>query len=76
MGLDHAAIDKLRSRARREVDEGLLPSCQFALGYRGELVVSETYGDATDDTRYVVYSATKTFVAGAMTVPAVRTRAR
>ena len=26
----------------------------------------ETFGDATDDTRYVVYSATKAFVAGAM----------
>ena len=26
----------------------------------------ETFGDATDDTRYVVFSATKAFVAGAM----------
>ena len=30
------------------------------------MVAFETYGDATDDTRYVVYSATKAFVAGAM----------
>ncbi|MFM8530561.1 MAG: serine hydrolase domain-containing protein [Ilumatobacteraceae bacterium] len=66
MGLDHAAIDTLRTRVRREVDEGLLPSCQFALAYRGDLVAFETYGDASNDTRYVVYSATKTFVAGAM----------
>ena len=66
MGLDQTAIDRLRTRARREIDEGLLPSCQFALAYQGELVAFETYGDATDDTRYVVYSATKTFVAGAM----------
>ncbi len=66
MGLDNAAIEKLRTRARREVDEGLLPSCQFALGYQGELVVSETYGEATDETRYVVYSSTKPIVAGAM----------
>ena len=28
--------------------------------------MSETFGDATPDTRYVVYSATKAFVAGAM----------
>ena len=40
MGLDQAAIEKLRTRARREVDDGLLPSCQFALGYQGELVLS------------------------------------
>ena len=30
----------------------------------GELVAFETFGDATDDTRYVVFSATKAFVAG------------
>ena len=66
MGLDTAAIDGLVARARREVDEGLLPSAQVALAYDGELVMSETFGDATPDTRYVVYSATKAFVAGAM----------
>jgi polyketide synthase 13 len=37
-----------------------------ALAYEGELEVFETFGDATNDTRYVVYSATKAFVAGAM----------
>ena len=66
MGLNDQAIDKLRTRVRREIDEGLLPSAQFALAYRGELVAFETYGDATNETRYVVYSATKTIVAGAM----------
>jgi CubicO group peptidase (beta-lactamase class C family) len=66
MGIDQGAVDKLVARARREVDEGLLPSAQVALAYEGELVLFETFGDATDDTRYVVYSATKAFVAGAM----------
>jgi len=66
MGLDKGAIDGLLARARREVDEGLLPSAQVALAYDGELVVFETFGDATDDTSYVVFSATKAFVAGAM----------
>jgi CubicO group peptidase (beta-lactamase class C family) len=64
--MDWEAVDKLRERARRDVDDGLLPSCQFALAYENEVVVSEAYGDATADTRYVVYSATKPFVAGAM----------
>src|SRR3954451_3116482 len=66
MGLDKSAIDGLIARARREVDDGLLPSAQVALAYEGELVAFETFGDATDDTAYVVFSATKAFVAGAM----------
>ena len=66
MGIDQAAVDALLNRARREVDEGLLPSAQVALAHRGELVAFETFGDATNDSRYVVFSATKAFVAGAM----------
>jgi CubicO group peptidase (beta-lactamase class C family) len=66
MTIDHQAVNRLLERARREVDEGLLPSAQIALAYEGELVAFETYGDATADTRYVVYSATKAFVAGAV----------
>src|SRR3954454_12307433 len=64
--IDEAAVRALLDRTRREVDEGLLPSAQVALAYDGELVAFETFGNATDDTRYVVFSATKAFVAGAM----------
>src|ERR1700712_4321915 len=66
MGIDKVALDKLIARARREVDDGLLPSAQVALAYEGELVAFETFGDATDHTRYGVFSATQAFVAGAM----------
>ena len=66
MGIDQVAVQALLDRARREVDSGLLPSAQVALARHGELVAFETFGDATNDTRYVVYSATKAFVAGAM----------
>ncbi len=66
MSIDRSAVDALLARARRDVDGGLLPSCQVALALDGELVAFETFGDATDETRYVVYSATKPFVAGAM----------
>ena len=38
--LDSSKVDALLTRARREVDEGLLPSCQIALGYEGEIVVA------------------------------------
>ena len=50
-------------RARREVDEGLLPSCQIALGYAGEIVAAETFGAARPGDRYCIFSATKPFVA-------------
>jgi CubicO group peptidase (beta-lactamase class C family) len=66
MGIDHTAVTALVARARREVDEGLLPSAQVAVAHRGELVAVETFGDATNDSRYVVFSATKAFVAGAV----------
>ena len=63
MGIDQSKVDALLARARREVDEGLLPSTQVALAYQGELVAFEAFGDADPDTRYVVFSATKAFVA-------------
>lgn len=66
MTIDQTALQALMNRARRDVDDGLLPSAQVAVAHSGELVAFETYGDATNDTRYVVYSATKAFVAGAM----------
>jgi CubicO group peptidase (beta-lactamase class C family) len=63
MPIDRHKLDALLTRARRDVDDGLLPSCQIALGYEGELVAFEAFGDATLDTRYNVFSATKPFVA-------------
>lgn len=61
--LDTAAVDALLARARRDVDEGLLPSCQIALGLDGKVVFHEAIGAATVDTRYMIFSATKPFVA-------------
>ena len=61
--LSDANIDKLLARAGREVDEGLLPSAQVALAFNGEVVAEEAFGDATVDTRYCIFSATKPFVA-------------
>jgi CubicO group peptidase (beta-lactamase class C family) len=63
--LNEEAVGKVQARARREVDEGLLPSCQLALAQDGEIVVNETFGSATTETRYVMFSATKAVVAGA-----------
>jgi CubicO group peptidase (beta-lactamase class C family) len=63
VGISSEKLDELLARARREVDEGLLPSSQVALAKDGQLVAFETFGDATNDTRYVIFSATKAFVA-------------
>lgn len=63
MPIDDAMVDKLLQRARREVDEGLLPSAQVALAHNGEVVAEEAFGDATVNTRYCIFSATKPFVA-------------
>jgi len=58
-------LDALLTRAHREVDAGILPSCQVAVAQNGEIVAFEAIGDATTDTRYVIFSATKAVVAGA-----------
>jgi CubicO group peptidase (beta-lactamase class C family) len=61
------AIEILAARARKEVDDGLLPSCQWAVARDGEVIAGETVGDvpAGDDTRYVIYSCTKAVTASA-----------
>ena len=56
-------LDELAARARREIDSGLLPSCQYAVALDGEIVAGETLGDADDRSRYVIFSATKAVVA-------------
>jgi CubicO group peptidase (beta-lactamase class C family) len=64
--IDRVQVKKLFERAGREVDEGLLPSCQSALGLDGEIVAAETFGEARADDRYCIFSATKPVVAGAV----------
>jgi CubicO group peptidase (beta-lactamase class C family) len=66
LGIDLAKLDVLRARVRKEVDEGLLPSCQWALARDGKLAAFEAVGDATTANRYTIYSATKAFVASAV----------
>jgi CubicO group peptidase (beta-lactamase class C family) len=60
--IDDAKVERLLTRVRREVDEGLSPAVQIAIGHEGEIVVDETFG-APDDSRFVVFSATKALVA-------------
>lgn len=52
-------VQKLLDRCRREVDEGRVPGCQIAVGYAGEIVLFEAFGDLTTDHRLHTYSAIK-----------------
>jgi len=65
LGVDPIKLAELVDRAHREVDGGLLPSCQLAVARHGRLVAFETIG-AAPDTRYVIFSATKPLVASAI----------
>lgn len=64
--LDREAMDALVMRARREIDSGLLPSCQLAVAQHGDIVLDVTLGEATPGTRYVIFSCTKALVASAI----------
>jgi CubicO group peptidase (beta-lactamase class C family) len=64
--LDREAMDALVERAHREIDSGLLPSCQLAIAQHGEVVLDVALGDATTDTRYVIFSCTKALIASAI----------
>lgn len=69
VGLDGTRIAALVERAHREVDAGLLPSCQLAVAREGRLAAFETVGEAaTTPPRYVLFSATKGVLAGAFTM--------
>src|SRR5689334_1472614 len=54
-GIDATALAELVSRARREIDEGRLPSCQLAFARDGKLAVWITLGAAAPDSRYVIF---------------------
>jgi CubicO group peptidase (beta-lactamase class C family) len=65
LGFDPDAIAALEARARREIDNGLVPSCQLALAREGRTAWTVTLGAAEPGSRYVIYSATKVLVASA-----------
>ena len=52
---------------QRQVDEGLRPSIQTCVSWRGETVLDHAVGsDATPDSAYLLWSTTKPFVAVAL----------
>lgn len=64
MGINSARLEELKTRIQRDIDEDVLPSAQAAIGIDGEVVWNETFGDATPDERFLIFSCSKAFVAG------------
>jgi CubicO group peptidase (beta-lactamase class C family) len=74
VGLDSQKVDALFERAAREVNEGLLPSCQIAIARNGKVGAMRTFGHAvqggadrpaTNETLYTIFSCTKAIMSAA-----------
>jgi CubicO group peptidase (beta-lactamase class C family) len=66
LGVDPDALEALFARVQQDVDAGRVPSCQLALARNGQVAVWRAFGDAPVESRYVMFSATKAVVAGAV----------
>ncbi|HYM16055.1 MAG TPA: serine hydrolase domain-containing protein [Dehalococcoidia bacterium] len=75
LGVDSEKLEMVFARARRDVDDGTLPSAQVAVARHGKLAGMRAYGravqggadrPATDDTLYHVFSSTKAVVSAAI----------
>jgi CubicO group peptidase (beta-lactamase class C family) len=75
IGIDSEKLEAVFARAKRDVDEDVLPSAQVAVARQGKLAGMRTFGmavqggeerPATDDTLYSIFSSTKAVVAVAV----------
>ncbi|MCY4344240.1 MAG: serine hydrolase [Gammaproteobacteria bacterium] len=64
-GLNPGKVEELLARARREVDAGLLSAAQVALARNGRLAMLATFGDASQESLFCVFSATKAVTSAA-----------
>src|SRR5262245_53252179 len=65
VGIDGDKLDELLKRAAKEVDEGLLPACQIAIARNGKIAALASFGTATDDSLFNVFSSTKAITSAA-----------
>ena len=74
VGIDSEKLEALFARAKREVDEGTLPSASVAVARQGKLAGFRVFGNAvqggelrpaTEDTLYTIFSSTKGIVSAA-----------
>ncbi|MBF6599448.1 MAG: beta-lactamase family protein [Dehalococcoidia bacterium] len=74
LGIEPERLEAVFARAKRDVDDGVLPSAQVAIARHGRLAGMRSFGSAvqgggeqaaTDDTLYHIFSCTKAVVASA-----------
>ncbi len=65
-GVDSEKLEAVFARAKRDIDEGVVPSAQVAVARHGKIAGLRTFGAATDDTLYCIFSCTKAVVAAAV----------
>jgi CubicO group peptidase (beta-lactamase class C family) len=75
LGIESERLEMVFARAKRDVDDGIVPSAQVAVARHGKLAGMRTYGSAvqggaakpaTDDTLYHFFSSTKAVVSAAV----------
>ena len=65
VGIDPQKLEALFARVAKEVDDGLLPSCQIAVARKGQIAALKSFGSANNDDLYCVFSATKAITSAA-----------
>jgi len=65
VGIDPAKLELLFERVQQEINEGVLPACQVAVARHGKLAALASYGDATNDHLFSIFSATKAMTSAA-----------
>ena len=60
------SLDELLATAQGYVDNGPVPAIQLSVAIDGKVVAHETFGNATNTTRFCIFSATKPLVASAL----------
>jgi CubicO group peptidase (beta-lactamase class C family) len=61
--LSRTGLDALAARIEQEVETGLVSAAQVAIALDGEVAEFRSFGSATDDSTFVIFSATKALVA-------------
>src|SRR6476646_1805682 len=74
VGVDSEKLEAVFARAKRDVDDGILPSASVAVARRGRIAGFRVYGNAvqggelkpaTEGTLYTIFSSTKAIVSSA-----------
>ena len=63
--LDKNKVETLVKRVGREINEGLLPAAQIAIGFENKILFSKNFGDTKPDSLFCIFSATKAITSAA-----------